>query len=441
MTTQSSTARILCVDDERAVLQALKRVFRGKNYQVDLSTSASEALELVAMNDYDVVISDMRMPKMDGAEFLHAASVFSPATQRILLTGYSQHAATERAINNGKISAFVNKPWDNSALLQVVDQALLCKRLTDQDRHNQANLKRNNRVLFDKNVLLRKEAEVAQQELDQSLHLTDVVQEDLTASFNASVSLFSNIINQRLGCQFQQHETISELSFLLGQKLGLGKACCQDLRMAGKLFSLGKVNFTEHMLRQPPENLSSTELAHYYNHPALGAELLAPLKSLQGVAAIIHGYCESYDGSGFPRGLEGTAIPLSSRILTATIEFQRLWDATPALRSKNLLGMSGKQLDPLIVELLLTEDWSNINDATSTETKIRIADLKPYMNISRNVYGDDGKLLLAKGTTVDPAYLQHTQDLSEDPSTAVAVFVDSAYFQYYEMQNKRESDS
>jgi len=124
-----------------------------------------------------------------------------------------------------------------------------------------------------------------------------------------------------------------------------------------------------------------------------------------------------------------------------TIEFQRLWDATPALRSKNLLGMSGKQLDPLIVELLLTEDWSNINDATSTETKIRIADLKPYMNISRNVYGDDGKLLLAKGTTVDPAYLQHTQDLSEDPSTAVAVFVDSAYFQYYEMQNKRESDS
>ena len=88
-TEEQLTGRILCVDDEQPILLSLKRVFRRSKHEVSIANSAAEALEFLEENEVDVVISDMRMPEMDGNRFLSEVAERWPNTMRMLLTGYS----------------------------------------------------------------------------------------------------------------------------------------------------------------------------------------------------------------------------------------------------------------------------------------------------------------------------------------------------------------
>jgi response regulator RpfG family c-di-GMP phosphodiesterase len=115
---------LLCVDDEPGVLSALRRVFRRDGYNVLLASSGAEGLQILQRESVDLVISDMRMPVMDGAEFLKQVRVGHPETARILLTGYASRQATESAIHEGEIYRCLDKPWNDDDLLSVVRQAL-----------------------------------------------------------------------------------------------------------------------------------------------------------------------------------------------------------------------------------------------------------------------------------------------------------------------------
>lgn len=116
--------KILCVDDETSVLRALRRLFESAGYEVLSSESAEEALTVLEEVDIDLILSDMRMPQMPGDQFLSQAANISPGSIRILLTGYSDIDSTIRAINEGKIHAYLQKPWDNDELLRIVAREL-----------------------------------------------------------------------------------------------------------------------------------------------------------------------------------------------------------------------------------------------------------------------------------------------------------------------------
>ena len=98
--------KLMIVDDEVEVLKALKRLFR-KDYDVDMYSDPTEALSAVDNNDYSAIISDMKMPKVSGAELLSRAFEVCPDTPRILLTGYSDIDSTAMAINQGKITNYI----------------------------------------------------------------------------------------------------------------------------------------------------------------------------------------------------------------------------------------------------------------------------------------------------------------------------------------------
>ncbi|MCW7541065.1 response regulator [Aquabacterium sp. A7-Y] len=114
---------LLFIDDEPAILAALRIVFRS-TYQVVTTTDPGEALALLRQRDFDVVVSDQRMPRMQGVELLHEARSVSPHTTRILLTGYSDAEAMVGAINEGEVYRFAHKPWDNAQLKGLVDEAI-----------------------------------------------------------------------------------------------------------------------------------------------------------------------------------------------------------------------------------------------------------------------------------------------------------------------------
>lgn len=129
---QHPAANLLFVDDDRNALKALQRLFRGDEYHVHLAESAAAALEILGQHAIDLIISDMRMPQMDGVEFLTQAAERWPDTVRIILTGYSDIESTIAAINNAKIYSYCSKPWEDIELKILVNNALEQKRLREE---------------------------------------------------------------------------------------------------------------------------------------------------------------------------------------------------------------------------------------------------------------------------------------------------------------------
>jgi diguanylate cyclase (GGDEF)-like protein/PAS domain S-box-containing protein len=117
------TRTLLLVDDEPGVLHALERAFRREGYRVLQASGAPQALELLAANDVQVVLSDQRMPHMDGTELLARARELYPHTVRMILSGYADLASIQQAINRGAIYKFLSKPWDDNELRAAVREA------------------------------------------------------------------------------------------------------------------------------------------------------------------------------------------------------------------------------------------------------------------------------------------------------------------------------
>jgi len=120
---ENQKARILFVDDEERILNALKSIFRSK-YHVFTATSGDQAFEFLKRFRVHLVVSDQRMPGMLGVELLRRAKELSPTTVRILLTGYSDLASIVGSINEGEVYRFINKPWNNQDIQTIVADAV-----------------------------------------------------------------------------------------------------------------------------------------------------------------------------------------------------------------------------------------------------------------------------------------------------------------------------
>ena len=117
-------AKILFVDDEPSILQALRRVMRELQAECLYANSGAEALDIMAESQVDVVVSDMMMPEMNGAELLSKVAEQYPDTVRLVLSGYSDNESIMSAINEGRIWGYINKPWDSHQLLQTIEHAI-----------------------------------------------------------------------------------------------------------------------------------------------------------------------------------------------------------------------------------------------------------------------------------------------------------------------------
>jgi two-component system NtrC family sensor kinase len=148
----SQEIKVLCVDDEENVLKSLRRVFMDENYEILTATSAEEGLAtLEAEAPVPVIISDYRMPGMNGVDFLHKVYEQWPDTIRIVLSGYADTAAVVAAINEGQIYQFIPKPWDEDKLKETIDKALKIYFLHKENKELAQQLQETNKRLEDLN--------------------------------------------------------------------------------------------------------------------------------------------------------------------------------------------------------------------------------------------------------------------------------------------------
>lgn len=157
--------KILIVDDEELVLRALKRLLMDERYTILTTTSAEQGLEILKKEEPQIIISDYRMPGMNGVDFLKKAFVRKPDSVRIVLSGYADTASIVEAINEGRIYKFIPKPWNDDelkiAISNAIDRYLLNKRnieLTEELMIKNEELAKMNedlkRLLKDKSELL-----------------------------------------------------------------------------------------------------------------------------------------------------------------------------------------------------------------------------------------------------------------------------------------------
>lgn len=142
-----SARHLLLVDDELNVVHSLQRALRSAGMTIHTATTPARAFELLAQYPIGVVLSDQRMPEMTGSEFLKRVKTLYPATRRIVLSGYTELQSITAAINQGAISKFLTKPWNDDELLQALQSAFEDYELAVENHRLQGELSVTNRRL------------------------------------------------------------------------------------------------------------------------------------------------------------------------------------------------------------------------------------------------------------------------------------------------------
>lgn len=146
-------ACILLVDDEPYVLKSLTRLLR--NYHIITAGSGAEALLLAEQKSFDLVLTDYRMPGLDGIEFLIRFKKLQPDAARLVLTGYADLQAIQAAINKAEVYRFINKPWNDIEVKNAIENALEHRRILLENRALADEVRRQRELLAEKDAVLR----------------------------------------------------------------------------------------------------------------------------------------------------------------------------------------------------------------------------------------------------------------------------------------------
>ncbi|XLZ72234.1 HD domain-containing phosphohydrolase [Massilia sp. SR12] len=408
---------ILCVDDEPNILSALRRLLRGKDYQVLTADSGTAGLELLAQQAVDLVMSDMRMPVMDGARFLAQVRERWPGTVRLLLTGYSDVQSIQDAINCGEIYRYITKPWDDSDLLLIVRHALERRALEQDKLRLEALTRQQNEELRLLNASLEQKVEERTRQLK--------------ANFLTTIKILSSIAEMR-GSSLPGHtRQVAELARRIALQLKLEAHEVQDVFIAALLHDLGRIGFADDVLRTPVTALQGAALAQYRKHPVQAEHLLMPLADLAGTAAIVRHQLERFDGQGFPDRQLGFAIPIGARILALAADYYNLQQGAlvqrhlrPEEAKSLILDGAGTRYDPAVVQAFRqVVDGGARGAAEAHDLELLSGELVPGMVLSRDIVSREGLMLLAADHVLDARMIQQLQDFEKKSGSRLPIFV------------------
>lgn len=362
------TEKILFVDDEPNLLEAVKRQFR-REFQISTALGGDDALKLlVAEGPFAVIVSDLRMPGMDGIQFLTKAREVSPDSVRLMLTGNADVSAAMQAVNEGNIFRFFSKPCPPEVLSRALHSAL-----------------------------------------DQ-YHLILAERELLENTLQGSVKVLTDLLAVLSPMAFGRASRVKR--YVRGIVRLIAESGRQDipptwqLEMAAMLSQIGCIILPPGLLKKVFDGvpLSSAEQKVYDNHPNVARELLANIPRLGPVIEMIHCQNLHFDGPGVP---QGTSIPLGARVLKAVLDY----DLLVASGSPSAVALAGlyeraNWYDPAILQALKTLVGL---EARYEVRRVAIRELEASMILAENIVSNDGQLLIAKGFELSPSILRRLE--------------------------------
>lgn len=424
-----ATGSVLFVDDEQSILNSLKRLLRPTGFKIHVANSAAAGLALMTDQEVDVVVSDMRMPEMDGAEFLMNVATKWPQTTRLLLTGYADLNSAISAINSGEISRYLTKPWQDEDLVMSIRTAMQNHYLAKEKERLEALASRQNDELRQLNQELEQKVAVRTQEIQKASEQLSTAYEELQSSYSAAVEMFSRLIQARVG--LGSRDIVAQDAREIGSRMGLDEEQCEALYQAALLCDIGKVTLPDESIRTAYLDLDALAQREYHKHPVAAFETLRCLKPLEKAAEVVRQHCERYDGTGFPDKIDGSKVMLSARILAVCKAYPDLQSGciveeplTPADSRKYLQDEGGRRYDPEVVVRFL--EWLGSpkrKTGVRGELKLDVQSLRAGMKLSRDFLNPSGMLVLAKFSILSAAHIKVFTNLQQDQEEELVFYV------------------
>ena len=307
---------VLCVDDEPVVLRLMTRLLERLGVDVTTATGPFEALGVFEAERFDLIVTDIRMPGMDGHAFLAEIRARDPEVPVIVATGHASLDSAIRALRDGA-SGMLMKPFTGEEFQAEIASAL------EKARIRRAALQYQYVTPILDGVALALTAAIEARDLETGEHC------------------------QQLGWM---GERVAEL-------MGLPELARTTIRIGGYLHDVGKIAIADRILLKPGP-LTEAEYAEMQRHAEIGGDIVSTHESMTGIAAIVRHHHERFDGRGYPDRWSGEAIPLGARIISIAdalsaqtmdrpyrraIPLDQAWD--------EIRRNAGTQFDPEIVEL------------------------------------------------------------------------------------------
>lgn len=322
----------LVVDDEPRLRQVLLHLMRADGFRCFEASNGAEAIEILEKQPITLVMSDMRMPRVDGIELLRNIKERWPDTAVVMITAVADVEVAVHCLANGAID-YLTKPFHLEEVRARVQQALEKRRLVLENRAHQAHL----------------EARVAEQA------------RQLEALFLAGIRSLAEALEVKDPYTRGHSVRVSHYSSVIARAMGLDAETVRQIELGGNLHDIGKIGVRESVLNKPGR-LTDEEYRHIMTHPLVGWRILAPLMSDAPIALnVVRSHHERIDGRGVPDGFAGTAIPLEARIVAVADAFDAMMSGRPyrghemtlddAIRE--LKANAGTQFDPDVVDATL----------------------------------------------------------------------------------------
>ncbi|MBL4630426.1 MAG: response regulator [Paraglaciecola sp.] len=372
--------KILLVDDEINIINSYRRTLRNI-FDLDFALGGEEALKLLSADKkYAVIVTDMKMPNMNGLELLEKAKELVPDTVRIMLTGNSEQDTAVNAVNIGDIFRFINKPCDSDTLINNINLAVKQHNLIVSERLLlNRTLKGVINVLSDVLALVNPDAtDNSTKILDYMQRLAKVMKLPHTWGFEPMVKL------SQLGCVIFPQDTIKNMD-------------------------------------NGPD-ISPEEKQLLVQHPCLASDLIMRIPRMENIARSILYQEKCFNGEGVPMDdVKGKKIPLGSRMLKVVIDFIRF--EKQGLTKEQAFSKLTKQSQFYDPEILLALKKSLELIVELPKKIIQLADLKENMIINGNLLTIRGQLVAKKGQKVTETLLHIISHCLENNAISGAVEV------------------
>ena len=309
---------ILIVDDEINNLQLLKRTFRGK-YRIITASNGLEGLETLKQNidEVSLIVSDHKMPIMEGTKFLEEANKIAPDVIKILLTGFSDVEIITDAVNKCNLFQYVLKPFNPDELQEAVKSGL--------DKFD---------LISSKSLILK----------------------DLRELFYKTIKSIASALDAKDPYTHGHSMRVTLYSIILARELNIPQNQLEAIETAGLLHDIGKIAIPNAILCKPGK-LTDDEFTVMKSHPVNSEKLISNIKKLNAISPGVKHHHERWDGRGYPDHLEGENIPYSARI----IALADTYDAMTSTRSyrkalpheiaiEEIKKCAGTQFDPQLAQ-------------------------------------------------------------------------------------------
>jgi putative nucleotidyltransferase with HDIG domain len=331
--------RILVVDDSELIRSILAERLTIEGYSCMTAGNGREALDLFYRGKFSLIISDIRMPEMDGLELLRRVKVSNPSMHVIIISAYAEFDMAVEAIRLGAYD-FLLKPVNLDLIILRAKRALEKKRLEEEVATYHNNLE----DLVDKKTA---ELRQAYRQL-QKAHLD-------------SVKALAEVIEAKDPYTRGHSDRVRKMSLKLGMRLGIDKERLEKLEYGALLHDIGKIGIKDKVL-QKQSPLEPEEYQYVQEHPLIGVKILEGMDFFREMIPMVRHHHEEFDGSGYPNGLAGEAIPLEARIIAVCDAFDAMTSRRPHRPMMPLVDVlmemeRGKwtQFDPQMVEIFLNE--------------------------------------------------------------------------------------